>query len=51
MRKGEGRLAQIRGHKRAHKIANARKNRNINSYKPNPGEKYLTRILEINNEE
>lgn len=49
MHKGLGRAQQIRGHKRKNKVIKMKSNRNPNSVKPFPGEKYLARVL--NNEQ
>jgi len=48
MRKGEGVKAQKRGHKRRAKVLAMKKNRNPNSVKPVPGEKWFQEYLSGN---
>jgi hypothetical protein len=51
VKKGQGKAQQIRGAKRRKKINNMKANRNILSIKANPGEKYISSILGVLNEE
>ena len=48
MHKGLGKKAQQRGHKRRAKVIAMKKNRNPNSVKPNPGEKFFKEYLGVN---